>query len=414
MMTGRDPSEPPRRAAADKPSDVSTAAQDAPVIPIARPLLGSAEAEAVARVLATGWVSQGPEVAAFEQEFAQQTGAPFATAVSSCTAALHVALVALGIGAEDDVLTVSHSFIATANAVRYVGARPVFVDVDPINGNIDPGRLAEALTPATRAILVVHQLGMPCDMEAILAVADPRGIPVIEDAACAIGSEIRTDEGWQPIGRPHGAVACFSFHPRKVLTTGDGGMLTTRDAGLDRRFRLLRQHGMSLSDRERHTARTVLTEHYECLGFNYRMTDLQAAVGRVQLQRLGAMVAERRLQAENYLALLKDIRDLGLPEEPSWARSNWQSFCVRLPERVDQRAFMQGMLERGIATRRGVMCSHREPAYAGLRGGGAAGLQNGERLQDHGVMLPLFVGLTLAEQRAVADAVRACMAHAGS
>jgi perosamine synthetase len=394
------------------------------VIPIARPCLGDREASAVTRVLRSGWVSQGPEVAEFEREFAAAVGAPFACAVSSCTAALHMALVALGVGPGDEVITVSHSFIATANAVRFAGARPVFVDVDPVNGNIEPALVEEAIGPETRALLVVHQLGMPADLPALLAIGQKHALPVIEDAACAIGSEICISDEWQRIGRPHGIISCFSFHPRKVLTTGDGGMLTTADSALDRKFRLLRQHGMSVSDRARHESAAVVVETYECFGFNYRMTDVQAAIGRTQLERLSSIVSERRIQATRYAELLKDIPGIGLPEEPVWAKSNWQSYCIRLPEGVDQMTFMQAMLDRGISTRRGVMCSHREPAYQlpsfGKRNGDlnrrsnevpfrATSLHNSEYLQDYGVMIPLFNGLTGDEQEMVADRIRVCV-----
>jgi perosamine synthetase len=411
------------RASATRRSARLTDSAIGGMIPIARPLFGDEEAAAVARVLASGWVSQGPEVMAFEQEFAAATGAPHACAVSSCTAALHMALAALEIGAGDEVITVSHSFIATANAIRYVGALPVFVDVDPVNGNILPDQIEAALSTRTKALLVVHQLGMPCDLPAILTIAGKHNVPVIEDAACAIGSQIRIDDQWQMIGRPHGLIACFSFHPRKVVTTGDGGMLTTSDARLDARFRLLRQHGMNVSDRARHTTATVTNEQYEILGYNYRLTDVQAAIGRVQLQRLSAMVQERRTQAKRYGDLLASIAGIGLPKEPDWARSNWQTYCIRLPEHVDQTAFMQAMLDRGVSTRRGVMCTHREPAYrdADWRCAGSTGqasekrdtvsaqLANGEMLQDRGVVLPLFPGLTESEQRSIVNLVRECI-----
>lgn len=332
-------------------------------IPIARPFLGDDECEAVARVLRTGWVSQGPEVTAFEGDFARTVGASFACAVSSCTAALHIALAALDVGPGDEVITPSHSFVASANSVRYTGAVPVFVDVDPVNGNLLPDELEGAISPKTKAILAVHQLGMPCNLEAILAVARKYNLPVVEDAACAIGSQILIGGEWQAIGRPHGIIACFSFHPRKVITTGDGGMLTTNSMKLKRRFDMLRQHGMSVSDRVRHVSSKVTFESYELLGYNYRMTDLQAAVGRVQLRRLPELVTERRTQAAFYGELLASIPALGLPSEPPWAKSNWQTYCVRLPEKIDQRTVMQTLLEAGVSTRRGVMCSHRESAY---------------------------------------------------
>src|SRR5262245_27331038 len=188
-------------------------------IPVAKPVLDEQEVEAVRRVILSGWVTQGPEVAAFEQEFADYVGARHACAVSNCTTALHLALKAVGVGPGDEVVTVSHSFIATANAVHYCGATPVLVDIEPAGFNMAPDAIAAAVTPRTKAILCVHQLGMPCDLSRILPIARAHGIPLIEDAACAIGSEILWDGRWERIGRPHGDIACFSFHPRKVVTT---------------------------------------------------------------------------------------------------------------------------------------------------------------------------------------------------
>jgi dTDP-4-amino-4,6-dideoxygalactose transaminase len=386
------------------------------MIPVAKPWIGEEEAEAVRRPLLSGWVTQGPEVAAFEREFAAYAGAPYACAVSNCTVALHLALRAVGVAPGDEVITVSHSFIATANVVRYLGAIPVFVDIDPATFNLDPAAIEAAIGPRTRALLVVHQMGMPCDMAAVVAVARRHGLRVIEDAACAAGSEIRWDGAWEKIGRPHGDIACFSFHPRKLLTTGDGGMLTTADAELDRRFRLWRQHSMDTPDTVRHGAGQVLFESYPALGFNYRMTDIQAAVGRVQLTRLPAIVERRRGQAARYRDLLAGIPGLVLPEEPSWARSNWQSFCVRLPDGCDQRRVMQIMLDAGVSSRRGIMCSHREPAYARepwrcaapvCAGGDACThLRESERAQERAIILPLFHEMTNAEQEEVARALR--------
>src|SRR6266702_592928 len=218
------------------------------VIPIAMPLLAEEEAEAAREAVLSGWVSQGPQVAAFERDFAALVGAPYACAVSNCTTALHLALTAFDIGPGDEVITASHSFIATANSIRYCGATPVFVDIEPDTYNIDPVRVAEAITPRTRAVIVVHQMGMPCDLNALVALAKRHGLVLIEDAACAAGSQIRIDGKWDSIGRPHGDIACFSFHPRKVITTGEGGMLTTSHGEHDRVFRLLRQHGMNTPD----------------------------------------------------------------------------------------------------------------------------------------------------------------------
>lgn len=375
------------------------------MIPISKPLLGEPEAQAARRAILSGWTTQGPEVEAFELAFAQTVGAPHACAVSSCTTALHLALLVAGVGPGDEVVTTSHSFIATANAVRYVGATPVFVDIEAEGHNIDPALVEAALTPRTRAILVVHQIGMPCDLHRLVPLAQRHGLPLIEDAACAIGSELYWNGAWQAIGRPHGDVACFSFHPRKLVSTGDGGMLTTRHADWDARFRLLRQHAMSVPTTARHASSQVIFENYPTLGYNYRLTDIQAAVGREQLLRLDGMLVRRRLLAQRYREALSAIPGLGLPVEPAWARSNWQSYSVRLPVHCDQRAVMQALLDAGVSTRRGIMCIHREAAYAGLPL--RYPLPHSESAQDRCILLPLFPQMTEAEQDRVVDALEA-------
>jgi perosamine synthetase len=386
-------------------------------VPVARPHLGPEEVSAAGRAILSGWVTQGPEVAVFEREFAEYVGAPHACAVSSGTTALHLGLLAVGVRPGDEVITVSHSYIATANSIRYCGAIPVFVDIEPETFNINPRKIEAAISERTRAILCVHQMGMPCDLEGILAIAKKHDLRVVEDAACAIGSEILWLGQWERIGRPHGDVACFSFHPRKLLTTGDGGMLTTNDAEIDRKFRLWRQHGMSVPDTVRHSSHEVIFESYPELGFNYRMTDIQAAVGREQLKRLPEAIVRRRTLAARYRQLLGDIPDLVLPTEPQWARTNWQSYCVRLPEGTNQREAMQAMLDEGIATRRGIMCAHLEAAYsepgtwrcaqAGCKPSGSCpNLRESERAQNTGVILPLFAQMTEDQQERVASALR--------
>lgn len=386
-----------------------------PMIPVARPLLDEREAEAARRAILSGWVTQGPEVAAFEREFAAVVGAPHACAVSSCTTALHLALHALGVGPGDEVVTVSHSFIATSNAIRYCGATPVFVDIAPGSFNIDPTRVEAAMGPKTRALLIVHQFGMPADLAAILPVAARHGVPVVEDAACALGSEIRLGPGrgtdgsvdggaWEPIGRPHGTVACFSFHPRKLVTTGDGGMLTTSDPELDAKFRLLRQHGMSIPDTVRHASTAILQEQYPVLGFNYRLTDIQAAVGREQLARLPGMIARRRALAARYDEALRGCPGIELPTEPAWARTNWQTYAIRVaPER--QVAIRQQLLDLGISTRRGAMNVHVEEAYPAGTWRASSTLAESERAYAEAVVIPLFDQLTDADQAIVIDAL---------
>jgi dTDP-4-amino-4,6-dideoxygalactose transaminase len=398
--------------------------KDGRMIPVAKPWIGADEADAVLRPLLSGWVTQGPEVAEFEREFASYVGAPYACAVANCSVALHLALLAVGVQPGDEVITVSHSFIASANSVRYCGAVPVFIDIQPETFNIDPSLIEQAITERTRAILCVHQIGMPCDMEAITRIARHHNLPVVEDAACAIGSEVNWNGTWERIGKPHGDIACFSLHPRKLLTTGDGGILTTADPDIDRRLRMWRQHSMDVPDTARHGAAQVIFESYPEIGFNYRLTDIQAAIGRVQLQRLPEVLERRRHQVDRYRELLADVPGLVLPIEPAWARSNWQSFCVRLPDGVDQRAAMQSMLDAGVSTRRGVMCAHREPAYArepwscgeplpacSHASSHCSRLTESERAQDRAIILPLFHEMTDAEQDLVAMTLRiACAA----
>jgi perosamine synthetase len=378
----------------------------AQAIPVARPWLGEEEAAAARRAILSGWVTQGPEVLAFEREFATAVGAAHACAVSSCTTALHLALIALGVGPGDEVVTVSHSFIATANAIRYCGAVPVFVDIDLDTFNVDVRLIEAACTSRTRAILCVHQLGMPCDLAAVMAIGRRCGIPVVEDAACAIGSEIHWDGSWEAIGRPRGAVACFSFHPRKLVSTGDGGMLTTSDPALDGQFRLLRQHGMSVPDTVRHASTRVLAEEYPVVGYNYRMTDIQAAIGREQLKRLPEMIQRRRQLAARYADLLAGIDGVIVPREPAWARSNWQSYAVRLGTGLQQSAVMQHMLDAGISTRRGVMNAHRERAYMDAPNRVAGALTRSEHAQDTALILPLYHQMTEADQDRVVAALR--------
>lgn len=370
-------------------------------IPVARPSLGVEEEEAVLEVLRSGWVSQGPKVAEFERKFAEYVGAPHAVAVSSCTTALHLALVVSGVKPGDEVICPSLSFIATANAIVYAGARPVFVDIDETTYNIDPQRIEEAITPRTKAILVVHQIGLPAALDEIQEIGARHGLVVIEDAACAIGAEYHG----RRIGAPHTAMACFSFHPRKILTTGEGGMITTADAEVAARLRRLRQHAMGVSDLARHSASKVVVETYDEVGYNYRMTDLQAAVGLVQLQRLDGMLERRRELAARYSERLSALPWMMVPQTPAGSLHNFQSYMVRLRDDapISRDDLMQELLDRGVSSRRGIMAIHREAPYCS--GLWDAQLPVTNHVTDSALVLPLFHEMTDQDLDYVCDCI---------
>jgi perosamine synthetase len=365
---------------------VSIITENKRMIPVARPYVGAEEEEAVVQVLRSGWLSQGQRVAEFERKFAEFVGAKHAVAVSSCTTALHLGFVAAGIGPGDEVLCPSLSFIATANSIRYVGATPVFVDIDPVTFNLDPSRIEEAITPRTRAILVVHQIGLPAALDQISEIASRHNLLVLEDAACAIGSSYQG----QRIGMPHSFLACFSFHPRKILTTGEGGMVTTSDENVATRIRSLRQHAMNTSDLARHQSQKVVLESYDEVGYNFRMTDMQAAVGLVQLCRVQGFVERRRELANRYSQALKRLGWLTPPSEPEGARHNFQSYMARLTNNapISRDELMQRLLNRGISTRRGIMASHRESPYRDERWERA--LTQTNAVTEECIILPLF------------------------
>ena len=368
------------------------------MIPITKPFLGKEEVAAAKKAILSGWVSQGPRVRQFEESFKSFVGAKHACAVSSCTTALHIALLAAGVKPGDAVVTVSHSFIATANSITHAGAKPIFVDIEPDTFNVAPACLERCLRRYRRkvsAILVVHQMGMPCDLKKILPLARKFKLPVIEDAACAIGSHVSMNGGkrWEKIGKPHGDIACFSFHPRKILTTGDGGMLTTNNKKCDARFRLLRHQGMSISDRARHSSKKVIFESYPVIGYNYRMTDIQAAIGIEQLKKIDKAVKKRREIAALYAEGLEDVQWLKTPTEPGYCRTNWQSYPVRILKNspIKRDKLMQRLLDAGISTRRGIMNAHQEKAYSPYVSCGS--LRNSESARDEVILLPIYHAL---------------------
>ncbi|MGW1713309.1 DegT/DnrJ/EryC1/StrS family aminotransferase [Streptomyces sp. NPDC002156] len=369
-------------------------------IPVMIPWLGEEEAKAASDAVLSGWVAQGPRVAAFEKAFVERVGAEHGIAVSSCTTGLHLSLVALGVGPGDEVVVPSLSFIATANAVRYVGAEPVFADVDPATGNLTTATVDAVRTPRTKAVLVVHQGGVPADVHSLRAACAEWDLPLVEDAACAIGSTV----GGKPVG--HGAlIAAWSFHPRKVVTTGEGGMITTDDAEWAARLRRLREHGMNASAAERHASNKPVLESYLEVGFNYRMTDVQAAIGLVQLGKLDAMIARRRELAARYDELLRGVPSLTPVRDPAHGQSNFQSYWVLLDEDfpVGRDDLLAALSEAGVSARRGIMASHLEPAYADHP---AVPLPATERISRDSLILPLFHTMTEAQQDRVVAALR--------
>jgi perosamine synthetase len=369
-------------------------------IPVMIPWLGEEEARAASDAVLSGWVAQGPRVAEFERAFAEQVGAEHGIAVSSCTTALHLALIALGLGPGDEVVVPSLSFIASANAVRYVGAEPVFADVDPATGNVTTATVDAVRTVRTRAVLAVHQGGVPADVHALRAACADWGLPLVEDAACAIGSTV----GGKSVGQ--GAlIAAWSFHPRKIVTTGEGGMVTTDDAQWAARLRRLREHGMNASAADRHASGKPVLESYLEVGYNYRMTDVQAAIGLVQLGKLDEMVARRRALAARYDELLARVPGLTPVRDPAYGQSNFQSYWV-LPDAdfpVGRDGLLAALAEAGVSARRGIMASHLEPAYAGHP---SAPLPVTERISRDSLILPLFHTMTYDQQDRVVAVLR--------
>jgi perosamine synthetase len=382
------------------------------ILPITRPFFGDEELRAVQIPLETGWLVQGPFVQEFEDKFARFTGSSHAVATSSCTTALHLGVAALGLQPGDEVIVPAFTWVATPNVVEYMGARPVFCDVELETFNADVGQIGSKITERTVGIIAVHLFGLCVDLEPILALARDRGLWVLEDAACGFGAWYHgTHAGTL------GDLGCFSFHPRKSITTGEGGMVTTERADLAERIRSLRDHGASRSDFDRHRSQaSYLLADYDMLGYNYRLTDLQAAVGSVQMDRAEWILAQRRRCAQVYDALLVDVPWLRLPQAAPGLQHGYQAYVTLFaPEAPtlenadrlhEQRNRLMGRLEeRGIATRPGTHAAALQGFYANKYGVDRSDFPQAYIAEQLSLALPLFPQMTQSDLDYVAESL---------
>jgi perosamine synthetase len=369
-------------------------------IPLTTPYFDDSEIEAVARVIRSGWVTQGPKVAEFEQAVADYVGARYGIATTSCTTAMHLSLVLRGVGEGDEVIMPSFTCPATANAVCHSRAIPAFVDIDPRTFNLDPASVADAINPRTRAIMAIHQFGLPADMDPINKLARKHGLVVIEDAGVALGSVYQGKR----VGSL-GAPTCFSFHGRKIITMGEGGMLTTSDDAFAERARIVRSHGASVSDLVRHQAKGKVLQTYEELGYNFRMTDIQAAIGLEQMKKLPHIVEQRRRLARRYDKRLMEIPEVEPPHVPSYAEHSYQSYIIRLtPQcRLSRDELLHELASRGVSCRHTLSC-HSEPYFRQICG--EVHLPITDEIVRTAVCLPLFPTMTEEEQDYVVESLQ--------
>jgi perosamine synthetase len=381
-------------------------------IPISKPLFGPEEFAAVQRPLETGWVVQGPHVAEFERRFAEFAGARHALATTSCTTALHLALVALGVGPGDEVIVPSFTWVATPNVVEMLGATPVFVDIELDTFNIDVDRIEQAITARTKVVMPVSLFGISAPMERIVAIARRHDLNVVEDAACAVGARCG----------PHHAgtladIGCFSFHPRKAITTGEGGMVTTNDPAIASRVSSLRDHGASKSDLSRHLgSKSHILPDFDIVGYNYRMTDIQGALGVAQMDRLAPILAERTRLAQRYDQAFAETGALRPPRLPAGYTHGYQAYvCLYQPDRPttfnverlqrQRNSMMEQLEQRGVATRQGTHATHLLGYYKSKYGFRADTFPNAWIADSLTLALPLYAQMTDEEQGYVIDQV---------
>jgi dTDP-4-amino-4,6-dideoxygalactose transaminase len=370
-------------------------------IPLMRPWLGEEEVQAIRQVVLSGWVSLGPKVAEFEQKLASLSGARFGVATNAATTALHLTMQVMGVGAGDEVILPSFTCMANANAVIIAGATPVFADIDPLSYTLDPDDTARRIGAKTRAIMVVDQIGMPADLDRFKPLAAEKGVLLFDDAATAVGARYKG----VPVGG-HGVPTCYSFHPRKMITTGEGGMMVTDNEAWAEHARVLRSTGASVSDLVRHQAKGAVFQEYFEYGYNYRMTDMQGAMGIVQLGKLAAIVEQRTAQARLYAELLNNVQEVAPPHVPSYAEPAFSSYCVRIrtgcPVSADD--IVKRMAERNVSCRRGIQPLHFEPYFRERMAGLV--LPHTEAAARETLFLPIFPGLREDEQRVVVEAIK--------
>jgi perosamine synthetase len=365
-------------------------------VPVTKPWTGKEEIELVSEVIQSGWLTQGSKVTEFENAVARYVAARHAVANSNCTTSLHLALLLNGIRPGDEVIVPSYTWIATPNSVRMVEATPVFADIDLSTFNVTAATIEAVISPRTRAIILVHQFGLPADVDSIVQVARKNKLLLIEDAACAMGSRYK-----EKLVGGLGNDTCFSFHPRKVISTGEGGMLVTESNEIAARARILLNHGASVSDLHKHRAGSVqalLSEEFEEFGYNYRMTNLQGALGVAQMQRLGEIIKRRRLRAERYSNAFSDISSIIPAQIPDYATTNWQSYAIRISDacKVERNMIAQRLLDAGIACRPAYMACHVQPAYRRMYPDLV--LPNTETALGSVIILPLYPQMTDEEQ----------------
>lgn len=360
-------------------------------IPISLPVTGEEEWQAVKEPLMTGWITSGPKVREFENAFAKRHQVKHAFAVTSATTALHLALVALEVGPGDEVIVPAFTWVSTANVVMHQGAKVIFCDIDPTTFNIDPDKLAEKITVNTKAIMAVHLFGLCANMDALKEVAP--SIPIIEDGACAAGAAFKAI----PAGGL-GDIGCFSFHPRKSITTGEGGMVTTNDDSLAEKLSILRNHGASISEEQRHNGpRPYILPDFDVCGYNYRMTDLQGAVGVVQLAKLDQFIQERDKWAQFYKEQLKDIAWISCPSFSEDFSHGWQSFVMLIDENkspFSRNEIMEKLQEMGVSTRPGTHAVHMLGFYAKTYNIKPEDFPGARIANDHSMSIPLHNRMT--------------------